>query len=98
MDNNNFEKKKKQIIDDFVHEIRNQKLEEYKNIFDELDSDFDGIITSKKIKLSSIDNDLLKTLTPILEVLQKKNITMDFNLFCNWLDKILTKNKKKKKK
>jgi len=73
-------------------------LEEYKKIFDELDSDFDGIITSKKIKLSSIDNDLLKTLTPILEVLQKKNITMDFNLFCNWLDKILTKNKKKKKK
>ena len=91
MDNNN---KKKEIIDDLVEQLRNSKLEEYKNIFEELDSDSDGVITSKKINLSSIDNSLLLTLTPLLELLQKKNIKMDFNLFCKCLDKILNKNRK----
>jgi Ca2+-binding EF-hand superfamily protein len=92
MENNN---KKKEIINDFVEQLRNSKLEEYKNIFEELDSDYDGVITSKKINLSTIDNSLLLTLTPLLELLQKKNIEMDFNLFVKCLDKILNKNKKK---
>lgn len=92
MENNN---KKKEIINDFVEQLRNSKLEEYKNIFEELDSDYDGVITSKKINLSTIDNSLLLTLTPLLEFLQKKNIEMDFNLFVKCLDKILNKNKKK---
>ena len=72
--------KKKEIINDFV---------------EQLDSDYDGVITSKKINLSTIDNSLLLTLTPLLELLQKKNIEMDFNLFVKCLDKILNKNKKK---
>ena len=36
MDKNN---KKKEIIDDLVEQLKNTKLEEYKNIFEELDSD-----------------------------------------------------------
>ena len=92
MDKNN---KKKEIIDDLVEQLKNTKLEEYKNIFEELDSDSDGVITSKKINLSTIDNSLLLTLTPLLEILQKKNIKMDFKLFSKCLDKIL-KNKKLK--
>ena len=65
MDKNN---KKKEIIDDLVEQLKNTKLEEYKNIFEELDSDSDGVITSKKINLSTIDNSLLLTLTPLLEI------------------------------
>jgi len=54
-----------------MQSVLKMKIEKYKEIFDLLDSDKDGFISSRNIKLSNLDVDMLKTLTPMLEELQK---------------------------
>ena len=67
------------------------KIEKYKEIFDLLDGDNDGYISSKKIKLSDIPLKILETLTPFLNELQSKNIAMNFKEFCINADKLMNK-------
>ena len=69
--------------------IIRMKFEKYKEIFNALDSDGDGLISVKKIRLSAIDQDLLEDLTPILEELQQKETEMNFKEFCLKVDKFL---------
>ena len=67
--------------------ISNAKHMKYKELFNTLDSDRDGLITSKKIKLSSLDYQNLISLTPILNELQYKGKEMDLNQFSDYIDK-----------
>ena len=70
--------------------IIKMKIEKYKEIFNSLDSDHDGLISSRSICLAVLDQDLLEALTPLLEELQKKRCEMNFKDFCVRVDKYLT--------
>jgi hypothetical protein len=83
---NNLEKKKI-WMENSMKSVLKMKIEKYKEIFDLLDSDKDGIISSKNIRLSNLDEATLQTLTPLLQELQSKN--MDFKAFCLEADKYL---------
>jgi hypothetical protein len=62
--------------------IPDKYFEKYKEIFDLLDSDKDGYISSRNIRLSSLDSEMLFALTPLLEEIQKKSLTLSFKDFC----------------
>jgi len=78
--------------------LRKQNNNLYKEIFNLLDSDKDGLISYKKIRLSLLDNNLLKILTPILEELQQNNFILNYNEFIIKLDKCIQNNNIYKKK
>jgi len=86
---NNLEKKK-HWLENSMKIVLKMKIEKYKEIFDSLDHDKDGFISSKSIKLSTIQTDLLETLTPLLEEIQSKNLTLNFKDFCIISDKVLS--------
>lgn len=86
---NNLEKKKI-FLERSMEIIMKMKFERYKEIFNLLDSDHDGLISSNKIKLSTLDQDLLEAMTPLLEDLQESNETMSFKQFCLKVDKLLS--------
>lgn len=65
------------------------KLLKYKQMFDLLDSDNDGFISSKHIKLSVLDIEILEALTPVLAEMQKNNVRLNFKDFCIKADKCL---------
>ena len=65
------------------------KLLKYKQMFDLLDSDNDGFISSKNIKLSVLDIEILEALTPVLAEMQKNNVQLSFKDFCIQADKCL---------
>ncbi len=67
---------------EYLEHTLNMILERYKKIFDSLDSDNDGFISSKNIsKILDLDNDKLKNFTPIFEKLKQSNIQMNFQDF-----------------
>lgn len=78
---NNLEKKKL-FLERSMKSILKMKIEKYKEIFDLLDSDKDGYISSRNIRLSSLDSEMLFALTPLLEEIQKKSLTLSFKDFC----------------
>ena len=51
-------------------------------LFNSLDSDKDGIISYKKIKLSNLDSEKLISLSPIFYEIQYKGVEIDFPKFC----------------
>ena len=85
---------KKECLNQILNIILQNKLERYEKIFNLLDSDHDGFISSKNIKLSSLDNDTLKSFTPILEELQQSDIKINFEQFCKKLDDLIEKTAK----
>ena len=70
--------------------VLKMKIVKYKEIFNMLDSDRDGYISTKSIRLSVLGQDLLEALTPILEDLQKNKARMNFKQFCIKADRCLT--------
>lgn len=70
--------------------VLKMKIVKYKEIFNMLDSDKDGYISTKSIRLSVLGQDLLEALTPILEDLQKNKARMNFKQFCIKADRCLT--------
>jgi len=85
---NNLEKKKL-WLESSMKSVLKMKIDKYKDIFDMLDSDKDGFISSRQIRLSALDADMLTNLTPLLEDLQKKGIKRNFKEFCLAVDKFL---------
>ncbi len=81
--------KKKMFLDNSMKGIMKIKMQKYKEIFDILDSDKDGFISYKNIKLSELNEDVLESLTPLFEDLQKKENYIDFKEFCIKADDIL---------
>ena len=73
-----------------ISENEKLKKEKLKELFNKLDYDNDGYISLKNIKLSSINNQILTALTPVLTKLQKdNNRKMNFNEFVLRCDKNL---------
>lgn len=67
--------------------INNIKGTNYKEMFNKLDSDGDGKISSNKICIAFIDQITLEILTPILEELQQRQIIMNEIEFCKKAEK-----------
>ncbi len=61
--------------------IIKKKTEKIQTIFNLLDSDNDGFISSEKIKLSNLNQQTLVLLTPLLEELQSNKDNMTFKEF-----------------
>ena len=70
--------------------IINLKYKKYKELFNLLDSNNDGFISSSKILLTKVDENVLKNISPILEGLNESNKQMDFNEFCYKVDKLMS--------
>ena len=68
-------------------DVIRMKIQRYKEIFNCLDSDKDGLISVRKICLALVDQRILEGLTPLLEELQKTKIVMNFKDFCIRVDK-----------
>ena len=97
----NYENRKKEELENQKkEEIRNKYIKKmnkiiteakkmkYIELFNSLDSDNDGLISYKKIKLYTLDNKKLIALTPILKELQYNGVVMDVNTFCKRVDNI----------
>ena len=80
---NIYNKKSKNII-------MQMKIKKYRELFNQLDSDQDGFISSSNIHLTKIDQNILKNISPILENLNQTKKKMDFKEFCLKIDKIMT--------
>ena len=80
-DDFNKENKKNYIKKSYIT-ILKAKYIKYGELFNCLDSDKDGIISYKKIKLSALDSDKLISLTPLLYEIQYKGLEIDFPKFC----------------
>ena len=85
----NILEKKNLWMERSMKSILKMKIERYKEIFDSLDSDKDGFISSRQIRSSALDSEMLTTMTPLLEDLQKKGNKMNFKEFCLAVDKFL---------
>ena len=82
--------KKKHFLEISMKSVLKMKIEKYKEIFYMLDSDQDGLISSRQIKLSNLNSDILETLAPLFEDLQKNGKNMDLKQFCLNADKYLS--------
>ena len=79
-DDFNKENKKNYIKKSYIT-ILKAKYIKYFELFNSLDSDKDGIISYKKIKLSNVDTEKLISLSPILYEIQYKGLELDFQAF-----------------
>jgi hypothetical protein len=82
------QEKKKKYLEKMNKIIVDAKKLKYVELFNRLDSDKDGLISNKKIKLSFLDNKKLIALTPIFKELQYDGVEMDLNVFCQKVDNI----------
>ena len=71
--------------------IIKKKTEKIQTIFNLLDSDNDGFISSEKIKLSNLNQQTLVLLTPLLEELQSNKDNMTFKEFYEKAEPLLCK-------
>ena len=84
--NNIYNQKSKDII-------LKTKQKKYKELFDLLDSNQDGFISSSQIHLTKIDPNVIKNISPILEELKQTNKQMDFKEFYIKVDNLLNEQK-----
>ena len=77
--------------------IIKMKLKKYKELFTLLDYDQDGLISSNKIQLTKVNENVLKNISPILEELNQTKKEMNFKEFCIKLDKLMTEGKENNK-
>ena len=96
---NEEEKEKKNIYNQKSKEIiMKMKHKKYKEIFNLLDSNQDGFISSSNIQLKKIDDNILNNITPILEELNQSKKKMNFKEFCIKIDKLMTEKNMEQKK
>ena len=85
------EKEKKNIYNQKSKDIiMKMKHKKYRELFNKLDSNQDGFISSSQIHLTKIDENVLRIISPILEELNQSKKQMDFKEFCIKLDKLMT--------
>lgn len=82
--------KKQQWLFRTMNIVVKMKILKFKEIFDLLDGDHDGFISSEYIKLSDMDHEILIALSPILEQLSSTGVVMDFKEFVSLAEKYLT--------
>ena len=83
--------KKNLYLKNSMEIILKKKTEILKQIFNLLDSDNDGFISSEKIKLSNLNQQTLVLLTPLLEELQSNKDNMTFKEFYEKAEPLLSK-------
>ena len=83
--------KKNLYLKNSMEIILKKKTEIIKQIFNLLDSDNDGFISSEKIKLSNLNQQTLVLLTPLLEELQSNKDNMTFKEFYEKAEPLLSK-------
>ena len=89
LENQQREEIKKEYLGKTKKLILEAKKLKYIELFKSLDSDNDGFISNKKIKLSVLDNKKLVALTPIFQELQYGGVArMDLKQFCQKVDEI----------
>ena len=88
LENQQKEEKKRKYLEKSKKIILEAKRTKYIELFRSLDSDNDGFISNKKIKLSFLENKKLIALTPIFKELQYNRVQMDLKTFCQKVDKI----------
>ena len=86
---NNIEKKK-YYFKKSSQIIMKIKCEKYKNLFEKLDSDKDGLISYDKIKLTGINKEILNDINPVLKELYDTKKSFDFITFCNKVHNLLS--------
>ena len=84
------EKEKKNFNQKSSDNGMTSKYKKYRELFDLLDSRKNGYISNTQIKLSKIDENILKIISPILEELNQTKKQMDFKEFCVKVDKLIT--------
>ena len=72
---------------DIILKVKNKK---YKELFDLLDWNQEGLISYSKIQFAKINPNVLNTISPILEELNQSKKKIDYNEFCMKADKLLT--------
>ena len=88
-DKSDFDKEnKKNYIQKSYATILKVKYFKLVELFNSLDSDKDGIISYKKIKLSNIEPEKLISLSPIFYEIQYKGLEFDFQKFCEKIQNI----------
>ena len=87
---NEDENEKKNINKDNIIKM---KIKKYRELFNLLDSNKDGLISSSEIELTKIEENFLQNIFPILEELNKTKKKMDFKEFCIKIDKLMTQKK-----
>lgn len=50
-------------------------------MFEQLDSDYDGLISAHKINLTELSNELLDVMTPLLLKIEEHSLNIDFEQF-----------------
>ena len=83
--------KKNLYLKNSMEIIFKKKTEKIQAIFNLLDSDNDGFISSEKIKLSNLNQQTLVLLTPLLEELQSNKDNMTFKEFYEKAEPLLCK-------
>ena len=86
----NSKEKKKYYLKKSSELIHRMKMEKFKILFEKLDSDKDGLISYDKIKLTGINNDILALISPILKELYDNKTNIDYKIFGDKVDKLLT--------
>ena len=69
--------------------IENIKKKKLLDIFKALDSDGDGLISSTKINISSIDTGTLEMLAPLLCEMEELSKSLNLNQFLSATEKLL---------
>jgi hypothetical protein len=87
-ENKNKEENKRKYLEKMNKIILEARKLKYVELFHNLDSDNDGLISNKKIKISSLNKEKLFALTPIFKELQYEGIQMDLKMFCEKAENI----------
>ena len=67
-----------QKSDAILLELHKRRL---KDLFDKMDSDYDGLISAQKINIAELSNQLLDILTPLLLKIEEHSLVLNFEQF-----------------
>lgn len=68
--------------------VNNNKIKSFQQIFEELDSDGDGIISSYRINITTLEPDLLQVLSPLFIEMEELGMTLNLEEFIDAADRL----------
>lgn len=63
------------------------KVQRCRDLFEKLDNDQDGYISSQKIDILGVSNDIIDLITPLLLKIEQKELILDYSQFYDILDR-----------
>lgn len=64
-------------------QIKEKRL---RGLFEKLDDDFDGYISSQKINILEVNNEIIDIITPLLLRIEDKALILNFRQFCECIE------------